>query len=328
MRRRGKASLRVVIVGLVLAVVGGCASELVSGTAAPAGGVAGGADAGAADAPLDGDRLLDEFLLALATQPVVHVRMEQIRDVPAFHAGQEYNHGFTEGGFDFRTNEYFYHQDHGFQSLCSEGIEYSWDSFDEVWNPGSPCEITTGGGMLQSQNSLALTGTVSDGVLTSGLSRPEAEAWVNAMRADYPGYLRPGEPRLVDHAGAQYVRLPVVLPAVDADTGKKYGMAVLNWAFRDIGPRHETHVLRPATAGAMISQVEAVFYLDPTTRLPAYSEVLIYEPTVDPQATEGTLTRTEFLWDGAVPHIDPATAAPTPTPPSWPAEKLSPGAVR
>ena len=160
-------------------------------------------------------------------------------------------------------------------------------------------------------------------MLTAGLTQQEAAAFVRVMREDFPGFLQPGEPSLVEHGGAQYVRLPLVFTAVDVGGGKRYGMANLNWAFREIGPRYDTHVLSPG-GGAMTEQVEGVYYLDPGTRLPAYSEALIYDPAGDPGATTGRTIRTGYLWDEAVPRFEPSTTPPTPQPPSWPVERLSP----
>jgi hypothetical protein len=45
-----------------------------------------------------------------------------------------------------------------------------------------------------------------------------------------------------------------------------------------------------------------VFYLEPATRLPAYAEMLVYEPVVAPTATGGSVERIEYIWDGEVPR--------------------------
>jgi hypothetical protein len=332
------------VAGLVVAAAAACSlpQQSVAGQAAPEGA---GSAVGPARSPspldeegplvpadlaaVDRDRLLDEFLLAVTTQPVLHVRMELVGDVPSFLAGQEYNHGFVEGGFDFRSHEYAYLEEYGFRTLCTGGVEYGWDSFDLGWEEEGDCTITPGAGMQSAANTLELTGKVGDGVLTAGLTPQEADIFVRAMREQYPGFLQVGEPSLVERDDAQYVRLPVVFAAVGLGGGGELGVGIFNYAFRDIGPRYETHVLSPGTAGASVDQVEAVYYLDPKTRLPAYSEVLIYDPAGDPAATTGSITRTEYLWDGEVPRYEPTPATPpAPPPPSWPAEKLAPAGPR
>jgi hypothetical protein len=283
-------------------------------------------------AAVDPDRLLDEFLLALLTQPVLHVRMESIGDVPAYLSGApDYNHGFVESGFDFRTNKLAYHRSYGFDTICVDDAVYGYDTFDAVWEeePGSirGCDITTGSEDAAVSSSLDLAGIVNAGVLTSGLTMDESRAYVDALRRDYPGFLVPGELGLAEHDGEQYLRMPVVYQALDLGGSTPYGMAIFSSAFDEIGPRAGTHVLLPGTAGAWVSQVEAVYYLDPTSRLPAYAEVLIYEPADDPTATGGDVHRIEYVWDGKLPHPDPATASETPPPPSWPAERFRPSAA-
>jgi hypothetical protein len=276
-------------------------------------------------AAVDPHGLLDEFLLTLFTQPVQHVRMESVDDVPAYLAGGDYRHGVTEGGFDFRTDEYAYHQLYGFNTLCADGIEYLWDDFDQEWDESGGCTVSGGNQMAAVQASLELTGTVSAGVLTAGLTPDEADVFVRAMRQDHPGFLQPGPLALTEHDGRQYVRLPVVFKALDVGGGARYGMQLFSYAFRAIGERAQTHALLPGTSGASVSQIEAVFYLDPATRLPAYAEILVYEPVDDPTASTGSVSRIEYVWDGAVPRFEPGPPTPVePTGPSWPAERIPP----
>ncbi len=268
-------------------------------------------------------QLLDESLFALFTRPVLHVRMESVSDVPAYLAGGEYPASVSEGGFDFRTNEYAYRQVDGFDTLCVDGEQYLLDKFDGEWGVSHGCAIEGGGEYASAASSLELTGTVSDGILTAGLTPEEATAFIGAMHREYPGFLAPGRLGLVDHDGRQYIRLPVIFQRQDFD-GHRYGMQLFIWSFREIGPRWNQHVLLPGTAGAMVSQVEAVYFVDPATRLPAYTESLIYEPDLDPTASTGSVERVEYIWDDTVPHPEPVPGTPSPRPPSWPAERIAP----
>jgi hypothetical protein len=323
-----------VVAAVVLAAAGGCSmTRAVPGEASAVGPVRHppgpldreGALTGADLAAVDPDRLLDEFLLALFTQPVQHVRMESVDDVPAYLAGGDYEHGVTEGGFDFRTNAYGYHQLYGFNTMCSDGVEYMWDDVDRVWSEYGACEISGGSEYAAIEASLDLAGTVGAGVLTAGLEPSEADVFLRAMRHAYPDFLQPGALGLAEHDGRQYVRMPVLFRAVDVGDGKRYGMQLFNYAFRSIGERAKTHPMLPGTAGASISQVEAVFYLDPATRLPAYAEMLVYEPVDDPTATGGSVERIEYIWDGEVPRPGPGPQTPLePAGPSWPAERIPP----
>jgi hypothetical protein len=274
-------------------------------------------------AQVSAEQLLDESLVAQFTQPVLHTRMESLRDVATYVAGGDYTRAISEGGFDFRTNEYAYHQISGFNTACAGGKAYQYDKWDAAWKPGGfNCEIS--GGVGASRSTLELIGTVTEGVLTAGLTPEEATAYVASLREDYPGYLDAGELSLVEHDGRQYVRMPVVFRALDG-TGEPYGMAVLMSAFRAIGPKWQSHVLTPGFGQTPRSQVEAVYYLDPKTRLPAYSESLLYFPPTDPAALEGDVARVEYLWDGVVPRQTPGAGYPVePTPLSWPAGRLAP----
>jgi hypothetical protein len=327
--------LAVLAAALLVAGSGGCAvlAEEIPGQAKPvdparppAGPLDGDAPLTQGDlAQVSAEQLLDESLVALVTQPVLHTRMESLGDVATYVAGGDYTRAISEGGFDFRTNEYAYHQIDGFNVACAGGKAYRYDKFDAAWQPGGlDCEIGGGGTLGSARSTLELIGTVSEGVLTAGLTVDEARAYVGSLREDYPGYLDVGELSLVEHDGRQYVRMPVVFRALDGN-GEQYGMSVLIWAFRAIGPRWETHVLTPGSGQTGVSQVEAVYYLDPKTRLPAYSESLLYYPPEDPAALEGDVSRIEYLWDGVVPRETPGAGFPVEPPPlSWPAGRLAP----
>lgn len=198
------------------------------------------------------------------------------------------------------------------------------DRVDIEWSESRSCAIDTDGEFGIASSTLAIIGTVTDGVLTAGLTADEATAFVGSIHENYPDYVDVGKLSLVDHDGRQYVRMPFVPRAVDAG-GNQDGMMRLIWAFRDIGARWKSHVLTPGMAGAAVDQVEAVYYLHPATRLPAYTETLIYDPVEDPSAQEGKVSRVEYLWDGVVPHVKPVNGvAAEPEPPSWPPGRIAP----
>jgi hypothetical protein len=332
---RGRNVLPVVVVGvLVIALTGACSAftRTVPGHAAavdlahpPSGPLSGDEPLTDADlAAVNPARLLDESLFALFTRQVLHVRMELVDDVPAYLAGGEYAAGVSEGGFDFRSNQYAYRKVDGFDNICVDGEYYQlMDKDTGRWANTRSCAIEGGSDLARSAASLAMTGTVSDGILTAGLTPEEATAFVGAMHSEYPGFLDPGRLTLAEHDGRQYIRMPVVFRALEFD-GDRYGMQLFTWSFREIGPRWQTHILVPGTAGAMVSQVEAVYYIDPASRLPAYTESLVYEPDLDPTASTGSVTRVEYIWDDTVPHPEPTPEAPKPQPPTWPVERIAP----
>jgi hypothetical protein len=306
-------------------------SDTVPGIAAPAGEDNGercvldnGRPINKADlARVDAATVLHDSLIAILTQQTLHVRLEWMRDVPSYLAGQASDPSLVEGGYDFRTGEYAYHRDSGFSTMCVDGTEYQL-SYDKVWEPSRGCGVATGG---NASSSLELTGTVSDGILTAGLSREEAERYLARLNEGYPGYTDAGELSLAEHRGERYVRMPVTYRQTGPN-GMKYGLHTLTYSFKVLGDKtFTTHPLLPGSAGTMVSQAEAVYYLDPKTMLPAYSETLIYNPEDDPRATDGEVMRVEYLRDGTVPQLQPtkATAA-TPAPLSWKPERRKPRA--
>jgi hypothetical protein len=177
---------------------------------------------------------------------------------------------------DFRTNDFAYHQLDGFNTICEDGKEYLL-TFDNAWSEvNRSCAISSDDEFATVSSSLKIIGTASDGVLTAGLTPDEATAFLGSIHTDYPDYLGVGKLSLVERDGRQYVRMPFVLRALDRN-GYQDGMQRLIWAFRAIGARWKSHVLTPGLASAPSNQVEAVYYLDPKTRLPAYSESLLYD---------------------------------------------------
>jgi hypothetical protein len=269
-------------------------------------------------------QLLDESLVALLTQPVLHVRMETAGDMPSYMSGGDYPAAVSDGAIDFRTNDFAYHQLDGFNTICEDGKEYLL-TFDNAWSEvNRSCAISSDDEFATVSSTLRIIGTASDGVLTAGLTPDEATAFLGSIHTDYPDYLGAGKLSLVERDGRQYVRMPFVLRALDRN-GYQDGMQRLIWAFRAIGARWKSHVLTPGLGSAPSNQVEAVYYLDPKTRLPAYSESLLYDPVDDPGAEAGKVIRVEYLWDGVVPRVKPVDGeAREPDPPSWPAERIRP----
>jgi hypothetical protein len=335
--RRGRARTLVVLVAALLVAGGTTACSMweraVPGQAAPvdlADPPAGPLDE--AELLTDADlamvsagQLLDESMVALLTQPVLHVRMETTGDLPSYLSGGDFRAAVSDGGIDFRTNDFAYHELDGFNTICEGGKDYLLYPHDNTWSDlDRSCAISSDGEYGSASSTLEIIGTASDGVLTAGLTPDEATAFVGAIHKDYPGYLGVGKLSLVERDGRQYVRMPFVLRALDRD-GNQDGMMRLIWSFRAIGARWKSHVLMPGNAGAASDQVEAVYYLDPKTRLPAYSESLFYDPVDDPGAEAGKVVRVEYFWDGVVPHVKPVDGvAGEPERPAWPAERIRP----
>ncbi|WP_158888266.1 hypothetical protein [Amycolatopsis anabasis] len=259
-------------------------------------------------AQLDPGKLLDETLRAMMIQPAQHTRQERIwfGQVAAYLTGAQYRADIVEGAFDYPARKYAYHAD---DALCTDGKKFRLSG--GAWQDDGSCG---------SPRPLDLIKNVGNGLVPSGLTEQQADAFLGKMRGDYAGFLNAGKPALADHDGKQYVRLPVVFRSLEIG-GSRYGAQIFIFGFRATGLGWEQH---PFTViGSTEDQVEGVLYVDPKTRLPAYSELLCYDPKDDPAGGDGQIRRVEYFWDREPPRFDQASVEPPPLP-SWPAEKLKP----
>ncbi|MEO3887824.1 hypothetical protein [Nonomuraea sp. B5E05] len=48
---------------------------------------------------------------------------------------------------------------------------------------------------------------ISDGIFTGGMTQAQAGKWINELQTGYEGFVKPGELRLAEVKGKQYLRL-------------------------------------------------------------------------------------------------------------------------
>ncbi|MFB9905424.1 hypothetical protein [Allokutzneria oryzae] len=317
--RRGRTALIVSLVVVLVAGVGiggwalfGGGSGAVNPDAPQAGGTTEAKGLTEADvATVDPKKLLDDMFLAFLTQPVQHTRMDKIwfGQVTPYLAGQEYRGDVIEGAYDYQQRKMNYLDRN---VVCVNGTKR------QLNRDGTTSDF----GSCASVDGLSWQSKVGNGLIPSGLTRDQAQAFLDYLHVP-EGFLSPGKPTWVDRDGKQHVRLPVVFRSVQTSMGRA-GTQNFIWAFQKTKIPFEQHAF--TTAGASPDQVEGVFYLDPKTLLPAYSELLIYNPQSDPTGGKGQVRRVEYLWDGQLPEPDPNRPG-TAAGPSWPAERLKPGQV-
>jgi hypothetical protein len=104
------------------------------------------------------EQLLDESVVAIVTQPVLHVRMESAADLPSYLSGGDYRSAISDGGIDFRSNEMAYYQVDGFTTICDGGKRYLLDPYDNEWLDSDGCAINAGDG--GARNTLKISGYV------------------------------------------------------------------------------------------------------------------------------------------------------------------------
>ncbi|SDN08156.1 hypothetical protein SAMN04489726_4809 [Allokutzneria albata] len=262
-------------------------------------------------AKVDPAKLLDDTLTAQLTQPVVHTRIDSIVfQAKAYLSGGPYEGKIVEGGFDYRQRKLNFMDDF---SACIDGNEIRRRSSGVVANYG-PCPPV---------KSSTVGSKVGNGLLPGGLNETQAQAFL-AYLHKAEGFLNPGKPTMVSREGKQYIRFPVAFKTVETSVGPAGGQ-MFTWAFKDTKLSFDDHPYTPMSGTQ--NTTEVLFYLDPKSLLPVYSEQFDYHPKDDPNGLEGTIRRVEYLWDGQIPMPDQEQIG-KPKGPSWPSERLKPGQLK
>ncbi|WP_086826680.1 hypothetical protein [Allokutzneria sp. NRRL B-24872] len=197
--------------------------------AAPGGGKAEAKGLTEADiATADPRTLLTDSFMAFLVQPVQHTRMDKIwfGEVAQYLAGQEYEGDVIEGGFDYKQRKMNYLDD---RDLCVDGAKRQLRSDGSTVDAGS-CTTVKG---------LDWQSKVGNGLLPSGLTREQAQAFVDSLK-EPQSFLGPGKPTTVSREGKRYVRLPVVFRSAPTST-MRAGDAALH-----LGLPADEAPLRPA----------------------------------------------------------------------------------
>lgn len=247
------------------------------------------------------DALFWEMFLRQATQPTVHTRRESFTSPRAAESRSLFS--VHDDRFDHRNGHYVgTHVENWRGKLkivdrCADSTRYSRDTYDTRWELDGPS------GMCQMRPFLG------DGILPSGLSTQQAERMISSI-LEFPDFLRARQPSFVDIGGQQYIRLPVRANTLDRG-GEHWGMQILDWAFQDTGLDIDTHGY---TTGNPADGAEMVYYLDPDTLLPAYTQRHNTPPPG--KRRQPMVNRVEYVRPAEVP-TDPL-ADTTPRELSWP----------
>ncbi|WP_168200904.1 hypothetical protein [Allokutzneria sp. NRRL B-24872] len=321
-KRRGRTALVVSLVVVLVAGlgVGGWALFGGGGAEKPGAAQTGGDKGGKGSKELteadvakaDPKKLLDDTIMAQLTQPVLHTRIDSIIHTPMrpYLAGQPYEGKIVEGGFDYKQRKLNFFDD---TNACVEGAKRRV-RYDGAIAEAGPCDPIKGVEML---------GKVGNGLIPGGMNETQAQAFL-AYLHESDGFLAPGKPAMVSREGKQYIRFPVAFKVIATSRGPA-GSQVFIWAFQQTKLSFDDHPYFPA--GNTGGTTEMVFYLDPKSLLPAYSEQLSYDPEEDPTGAEGSARRVEYLWDGKLP-LPQTSQLGKPTAPSWPSERLKAGQLK
>ncbi|MGC0422985.1 hypothetical protein [Embleya sp. AB8] len=199
------------------------------------------------------------------------------------------------------------------RSSCEAGKEWSYNNTLAKWSDTQrPCVVD-----------MAHEGKfVGDGILPTGLTADQAKMFAGQLEA-VPGWLTPSAVESAQQNGKSYLRLTVDLKP-QAAAGSAVNTDLLLNAFRATIPDFTKGPYRIENFGEQSgSPVRAVFWLDPATHLPAYSEVST--AVVDKGAPTGAVRhlRTEYLFGAPAPKSDRTALVPLPAP-SWPDQGTKP----
>ncbi|MYW06188.1 hypothetical protein [Streptomyces sp. SID3343] len=191
---------------------------------------------------------------------------------------------------------------------CVDNFQWSYLPAVQKWNK-----------TIQSCSTAQFQGgeNVGDGILVPGLTPEQGKAFGTAVAA-LPGWLTPSAVSTVEQGGKNYLKLTVDLKPQQSGPGKTENTRYLFDAVRAANPDAlRSPYLVENNERASGSPVQAVFWLDPATKLPVYSELAttVVDKGVPTGATRQR--RTEYVFGSAQPKPD--FSAPTAVPPlKWP----------
>lgn len=247
------------------------------------------------------DALFWEMFHRQATQPTVHTRRETFRSPQAAESRRLFS--VEDDRYDHRTDRYVGTQVENWRGKlnivgrCIDSTRYSRDTYDTRWVADRP------DGMCRMRPFLG------DGFIPSGMTAEQAEHMISSILR-YPDFLHAGRPSLAEVGGQQYIRLPVRAQSLDLD-GEHWGMQILTWAFNTSGLDINTHGYTTGNPG---DGAEMVYYLDPETLLPAYTQRQNAPPPG--KRRKPMVNRVEYVRPAEVPN-DPLADI-TPHELSWP----------
>ncbi|MFI1384607.1 hypothetical protein [Embleya sp. NPDC020886] len=203
------------------------------------------------------------------------------------------------------------------RSSCEAGKEWSYNNALKQWTDTKrPCVVD-----------MAREGKyVGDGILPTGLTAEQAKTFAAQLEAT-PGWLTPSAVEPAQQKGKSYLRLTVDLKPQPSGAGSSVNTDLLLKAFRATIPDFTKGPYQIENFGQQSgSPVRAVFWIDPATHLPAYSEVST--TVVDKGAATGAFRqlRTEYVFGGPAPKPDHGTLVPAPAP-TWPEQGTKPPQV-
>ncbi|TDD23215.1 hypothetical protein [Nonomuraea diastatica] len=201
----------------------------------------------------------------MVTQPLLHLTQESYTEEAEYRQGEP---GYVwESGFDYRTKKFRMAWGSADAedpiTVCRDGASYGFSYSLKRWDGPD-----TGDSLCRLKSAYRY---ISDGISTGGMTQAQADRWIKELQNDYKGFVKPGELRLTEVKGRQYLRLVVGYTPVKRADDMYYGGQSLMWSFKKTGLDPQSHPY--SYTGGMGTGFHAVYYLDPGSLLTAYSEV-------------------------------------------------------
>ena len=215
-----------------------------------------------------------------------------------------------KSGFDYGSKEFRYATE---EQLPGGRIETRMRCYDGIWY-----HPTGRNGQQWDQRdaaSLPLRCTkerdsakVNDGVNTGGLTAEQAQTFVGTLR-DQPGLVTVQGLTLVEHRGRPYLQFSVVITPVAGPSGAiRFGNGWFMMAFRETDLDPAAHVY--GTRGDETGGARFEYYVDPATKLPAYSEFTPLGEDDEGATVEGLTHRTHYQFGTAEFDVEITNPAP------------------
>lgn len=150
---------------------------------------------------------------------------------------------------------------------------------------------------------------LNDGLNTGGLTSKQADVFVQTLR-DTPGLIDVTALKLVEHKGKQYLHFSVDLNAVKGPSEQiTIGAGWLMLALRDTGiDVGESHLY--AYVGELTSPIHFEYYVDPSAKLPAYTEITPYYRDGKGGYTQPSVFKVQYEFGTSTFNADPSNMEP------------------
>lgn len=172
---------------------------------------------------------------------------------------------FSKVGVDYDTKQIVLAEESAYDGIrertrCHDGVQDDYLGSSKVWERSSDASSCTKDDLYNE---------ATDGFNAGGLTADQAETFVSYLRS-HAGLLNVKNLQLADHQGKQYLHFTVTLNQIKVKN-THFAAQWLMFAFKQTGLDPAEHPYSYVGSGGEGFTLE--YYVDPTTGLPAYSEL-------------------------------------------------------